>query len=97
MSVTFDLRDVLEWALTKPADEAYDYGDPGGCAIARFLRETGRVSLPVVGEFYWRNLGDELGRRLPAHLDDLVFADRDVSQRTFGALTSRIEALVVPA
>jgi hypothetical protein len=95
MSAAFDLRDVLEWARTKPADEAYDYGEPYGCAIARFLRETGRARNPRVGEFWWRD--GEVAARIPARLDALVFADRDVSQRTFGALVNRLACELVPA
>jgi hypothetical protein len=91
----FTIVDVLEWSRTKPAGEGYDYGEPGECAIAQFLRETGRAANPNVGEFAWRDGGK--GTLLPPHLDALVFADRDVSQRTFGALAQRIEALMVPA
>jgi hypothetical protein len=46
----FTIADVLAWARTKPADEFYNFGKPGECALAQFGRATGRNYLVGVGD-----------------------------------------------
>src|SRR4249919_1111481 len=53
--VDFTLADVLAWARSKPADEAYDYGDFKNCAVCRFLRDSGRCDDPAVSSNHWRD------------------------------------------
>ena len=36
---------ILEWARTKPADEAYDYADAQNCAVAQYGQYCGRDDL----------------------------------------------------
>ena len=54
-NVGFTTQDFLEWARAKDPEEAYYYGDIHDCAIAQFLKETGRVRLfkPCVGARNW--------------------------------------------
>jgi hypothetical protein len=59
----FTIADVLVWARTKPADEAYNYVDARDCALCQFLRETGRVASPSVNA--WDFGSTEGGPRLP--------------------------------
>lgn len=47
----FTVADVLAWARTKPADEAYAYDSPFNCALCHFLRDTDRAARPIVGPY----------------------------------------------
>lgn len=84
------MKDVLAWARTKPADERYSYSDPGDCALCQFLAETGRAKCPRVVPGLWRDGMDS--QRFFAFSDALEAALN--SQQTFGALASRLEALL---
>lgn len=57
MASRFTIAEVLAWAKTKPADSSYCYMDNGGCALARFLVETGRAKRPHVRGYDWRDGG----------------------------------------
>jgi hypothetical protein len=88
-SPDFSVADVLAWARTKPAGEVYNYVDPTNCALCQFLRETGRATEPNVNPFTWRD-GVKATKRfsLPNGLDAAL------SEDTFGALATRLEALI---
>jgi len=49
-SADFSIRDIRDWARTKPADERYFFQDCRKCALAQFLLETGRARQPYVDE-----------------------------------------------
>lgn len=51
----FTIADVLAWARTKPANERYDYCSNGQCALAQFLRATGRAADPQVVSWAWQD------------------------------------------
>jgi hypothetical protein len=88
-SVDFTVADVLAWARTRPADEAYEYVDGRNCAMCQFLRGTGRAAEPRVG-FGWRD-GDGAEHPLPWNLCSAAFGDG--GKTTFGGLVKRLEAL----
>jgi hypothetical protein len=79
VSKDFTLADVLVWARTKPADEAYDYCSSHRCALAQFGIATGRPHL--VGPD-----GTDLLLQRPALNDALAG-----SPLTFGAFADRLE------
>jgi hypothetical protein len=89
MAPDFTIQEVLAWARTKPADEAYDYGDSFTCALAKFGKATNRPhcigcegtqllrEMPVLKAAL--NPGaDELRAGLPLY-------------KTYGALVQRLE------
>jgi hypothetical protein len=88
----FTIADVLAWARTKPADEAYNYNCNGRCAIGQFLSATGRASDPNVGNATWDDL-DNLDRcegvPFPPELDWAA----ECLPNTFGAFVERLEVL----
>jgi hypothetical protein len=89
---SFD-QQVADWARNKPADEAYDYHQPCGCALHTFLTESG---YPVhrVYAYHWRDLsganhwfwdhGRQDHSKLSAALADTPW--------TFGALAERLSS-----
>jgi hypothetical protein len=85
----FTIADVLAWARTKPADEAYNYGSNNNCALCQFLRETGRCERPSVGGTYWRNRDTGFAdvREFPTGLETALLG------ATFGDLVKRLQAL----
>jgi hypothetical protein len=91
VSPDFTVADVLAWARTKPADEVYDYGNPGDCALCQFLKETGQTRQGgSIGERYWTDLTGKV-RYIPTDLN--AAADGGGAEWTFGALVKRLEAL----
>jgi hypothetical protein len=69
-STDFTINDVLTWARTKPADEAYSYLDNSGCAVAQFLRETGRAAKPIVySDPAWKDGEDGYSHPYPVEVD----------------------------
>lgn len=87
MASNFTIRDVLEWARTKPADGVYDYGDSNKCAIAQFGHETGRLHLVGIGDAERIPLG------LKEALNDGSWDGGGPALYTFGGLVKRLEAL----
>jgi hypothetical protein len=88
VSPDFTVQDVLAWARTKPADEAYNYCSTGSCAIAQFLIATGRSKNPCVADDW----DDDSGQ--PHAIDwRLRNAANSVFEETFGALVKRLEVL----
>ena len=91
VSPDFSVQDVLAWALTKPADEEYDYCSQGDCVIARFLKETGRAADPVVIFRSWRD-----GERPERHsFDDRIryAANNSGVNWTLGAFAARLREI----
>lgn len=89
MALSFS-QSCLEWARSKPADEAYDYHSCERCAIALFLLETGRANPPAVGNIYWQS-GYGAPHRLPERVSAAARNDYDRSGWTFGAFADRLE------
>lgn len=80
-------QQVADWARTKPADEAYDYGDYRNCALCQFLKENGFAADPRVGGLGWR---DGNGPRTPYSIE---FAMALLEYpTTFGALADRLSS-----
>ncbi len=83
VSPDFTVKDVLEWARTKPAGEAYDYTAASRCALAQFGQATDRrhlIDLPYLHDRY------------PV----IGAAVQGVGRRvdwTYGGLVRRLEAL----
>ena len=80
-------------------DEAYRFTSPGHCALAQFLKETGRATDPSVGPDDWCDgCGPDIS--LPAGLNDALsnesFEDCE-STWTFSALADRLDALIAHA
>lgn len=48
-----DDAEFLQWLKNKPQDETYDGTDNYSCAIAQFLKETGRAQIPYVLSDSW--------------------------------------------
>ena len=92
----FTLSQILAWARTKPAEEAYEYTANENCALCQFIRETGRADHPSVGAHYWNEWeGVTYGRLIARH----TFPDglaNTLQARSFGELVSRLEKLVPP-
>ena len=79
----FAVAEFLDWVRTKPAGEWYFVGNPTNCALGQFGRATGRDLSEVVSpdlRFPGLGLNDALG-----------FGGGGC---TFGALASRLEAIV---
>lgn len=90
---------ILEWARSKPADEAYDYCSPDSCAISQFLRDTGRAAKPMVALNRWDDWSSKshfpLRHKFDTRIDDAAIdAGADFPDRTFGGFAKRLEALV---
>jgi hypothetical protein len=88
----FSLSEILAWARMKPADEGYDYCSNGHCAIAQFLRETGRAKNPLVDIVGWCD-----GPRGNNHpYDTQIAAAANCASRysTFGAFADRLEKVL---
>jgi hypothetical protein len=87
VSPDFTVADVLAFARSKPADEAYDYEDPCCCALGQFIRDALGTDDYCLG-----NLTVAIGgvcRPIPSTLHKaLRFGDW-----TFGALVKRLEAI----
>ena len=83
----FSIADVLAWARTKPADEAYDYHDICGCALYQFCEAKG---LPVAscGGTDWCDHKGNRHRLLPQGC-----GVASSGPWTFGAFVKRLEAL----
>jgi hypothetical protein len=95
MANDFTVADVLAWARTKPANEQYCYDDNGYCAIARFLKETGRAREPGVGSLTWVDWAEppHISHPLSRELNRAVLA----RPWAFDALVSRLEAIIQEA
>jgi hypothetical protein len=100
MGSDFTVADVLAWARTKPADEAYDYTRSDNCAICQFLRETGRAARPLVDMTGWEDATKPYQN--VKYPDEIAAAaigrgelrgDNRAVLWTFGALVKRLEAL----
>jgi hypothetical protein len=74
----FTIADVLAWARTKPADEAYNWMEPANCAIAQFGKATNRPHLVSVG------------RLSTVIADDNIYFPV-VHSKTFGQLVAQLE------
>jgi hypothetical protein len=81
----FTLREFLDWARTKPADEEYAVWTAGRCALGQFGTATGRTYL-----YSCYNPESQLGI---VGLNRALGFSREVKQ-TFGALAKRLEALI---
>jgi hypothetical protein len=92
MATDFTIADVLAWARTKPAGQAYSYMDIFNCALCQFLRETGRAREPQVGGYDWRDTAVPGSTRTP--FDERLKAP--LCGTTFGQLVKRLE-MVCPA
>lgn len=91
VTTDFTLADVLAWARTKPVGETYYYSSCGHCAIAQFLKETGRAELPEVElDGAWIDaIGDGNGYAPEA----VNSAAREYGPgATFGAFAKRLES-----
>lgn len=89
MATGFTIADVLAWARTKPADEEYEYCSNDNCAVAQFLKETGRSKEPSVDPFFWTdNRGKE--RRIDPLIDDAA-TPPSMTKQTFGEFAKRLE------
>jgi hypothetical protein len=87
---SFD-QQVADWARTKPADEAYDYTSPCGCALFQFMMERG-YPVRFVYAFHWVETGGQShwfndGNRLAFTPASGAVAERPW---TFGALADRL-------
>ena len=94
---TQDIEFLTEFAAYcrgKPVDEAYRYSSSSNCAVAQFLRDTGRAIQPAVDNIGWGDFAittaPEADRPLPKGLNKAV---RDWPS-TFSALADRIDALI---
>ena len=87
----FTIREVLDWARTKPAEQTYNFCDTDHCAVAQFGRETERPHLIGVGDLQpisrelWQAVIHQ-GKRPQQSFSDAGW--------TFGALAQRLEALL---
>jgi hypothetical protein len=86
----FTIADVLAWARTKPADEEYDFLDPGVCALGLFARERRGFSKRSAAHERYRGLvALELRNAVQG-----VGRGYGPERWTFGALVTRLEALL---
>lgn len=92
-AAAFSVAEFLDFARSKPADEAYCYTSNGDCPIAQFLKDTGRCEKPSVGKTAWRSV-DAFDWR---YFDDRLDAEVAGANHTFGALVARLEALCCEA
>lgn len=83
----FTVAEFLAWARTKPADQAYCYTSNGECAVAQFLRDTGRAAEPRVCPWQWRDGLDGAWHRFSDEIEDAVDGQ---AANTFGALVGRL-------
>lgn len=72
-------------------DEGYNYFATGDCAIARFLKGTGRCADPSVGAYRWRDQATGEVHHFPE------FTAEAEEPHTFPALADRLEALIADA
>jgi hypothetical protein len=87
----FTVADVLAWARTKPASETYDYCDNDNCALAQFLRETGRAKRARVNPLFWRDgVNSKRTHPIPHGLNDAALEGGE----TFGGFVEQLEQLV---
>jgi hypothetical protein len=84
MAADFSIAELLEWARTKPKDEAYRFCDYRNCALTQFGRATGRTYLVGIGD-----VTPFIGKGKA--FNALVLS------RTFGELVSELEVVVEPS
>lgn len=91
------IRDFAAFCRTK-GDEGYDYLDPWECACAQFLKASGRAAAPSTAGGFWVDRAiDRYARHpLPNGLDGIGGALLE-DPRTFSALATRLDALLVDA
>lgn len=88
------LKQLLLFARSKPAEESYNFIQPGSCAIAQFLRDTGAAAEPNVGVATW---SDDAIEDAPNHDIDPRISNWSqtspvgVQPWTWGALAQRLE------
>lgn len=82
----FTLFDVLAWARTKPADEAYDFVHAETCALGQFAREKLGISEADAKCGLYEI-------RCPKALIEAANGFHGSIGWTFGALVTRLEAL----
>jgi hypothetical protein len=83
-NLDFTAREFLDWVKTKPRDEKYNYLSPERCAMAQFLKETGRSDDPNVGPDDWRGF-DGCYRMIPDPPRYIL------NKSTFGELADAVE------
>jgi hypothetical protein len=104
------IADFAAFCRTK-GDEGYVFTDRCSCALASFLRETGREPMACVIPGYWftdeaayeaaiaddwRNLEGRACASVPEGIDDCLNTG-ECDDRTFSALADRLEALIADA
>lgn len=92
-SINFTISDVLAWARTKPAGETYCYTSNGHCALAQFLRDTGRAAIPNVDPYSWRDEAGLLDSLDYERVLNAAVQTHWTNDDTFGALVVRLEIL----
>jgi hypothetical protein len=91
MATDFTIADVLAWARTKPADEAYPFISAHGCALGQYAREMrGFSSTEAVCERYRPLVSNDLfDAALGAY-----YRWPKCTGKTFGELVARLETLL---
>lgn len=83
-----------EWLGTKPPKEEYDYFDSGACALAQYLRSTGREWAGFGnGVHHFAVLGDHYYVDCKEFEIPECLADNLSQAYTFGELADRLEAI----
>lgn len=93
MATDFTISDVLIWARTKPAGETYCYSSNGQCALAQFLRDTGRAVNPSVNPYSWRDEANLIERHEYQEVLNAAVQTHWTNDSTFGALVVRLSVL----
>lgn len=82
-------------------DEGFDYCAPDCCALAQFLRASGRAQNPSVGGYaIWTDEAVRYGRpqRAPGGVHEALLSVLDLNDfGTFSALADRLEDLIADA
>lgn len=87
----FTVADVLAWARTKPAKGRYDYCSNRQCAVAQFLRDTGRAAAPYVAGNYWVDGGNSVWDGGAREFDPRICGAANNLRETFGAFLENLE------
>lgn len=89
------LADFHAYCLTR-GDEEYNYCNASGCALAQFLKDTGRWDADEQPLGIYKPLAPR-GAWFPEEGSELYLALNNVGDETFSALATRIEALLADA
>lgn len=89
----FTKEEFLAWARTKKPGQRYHYCDNYDCAIAQFLKETGRCEAPMVYGNLWDDEITGKTYEFDDNINQAALGENGCEDYVFGKLVKRLESL----